>query len=498
MHSARGDKHIISENHDAQNSADPEMRSMDDRLIDQLKNCVLANLENENFSVETLADEVAFSRSHLYRKIQSLMGISISAFIRDVRLERAHELLLAEVGTVSEIAYKVGFGSSTYFTKCFHDTYGFPPGETRQRAAQAPENTIDTSADQKEKPRSEDALESMHPTAASPLIEEIFRALAEYKPSLQKFLIVDEDEGETIDTRLLAYQTIKSFPWPLGVQLRRLFSAGLKEANEERLDQINKTIRYGLRLTLFIGCAEVCKLIAKGTNCLSKSEAGEVVELLERFEDADLLRLLEILHNCLKDKDQLSVSELKEFYNDSLKRELESWLELLHAPAGDLELVEKCSVLEQSLIVLLKRIAFLASYKLVNVSSIKVRKAKFKDPLFEHNFHLLNSADSDFRVHQEQLDSFSDSDAVLLMSSIKRSTEALNLEPFVVDTFEDKASDNPLNRTKRDLYLYAGLQNGILSYQGSEVTNPVDLSQFHQYENWLSSFQLTKELIAKS
>ena len=476
-----------------------EMISMDERLLERLKNCVLENLENENFGVEDLADEVAFSRSHLYRKIQSLTGQSISAFIRNVRLERAHQMILADVGTISEIAFKVGFGSSTYFTKCFHDEYGYPPGEARQKSLNGNTPATDASTDQREKVRGDASLEAMHPTAASPLIEEIFRALAEHKPSLQKFLIVDEEEGETIDMRLLAYQTIKSFPWPVGVQLRRLFSAGLRSPNAERLEQINKTIRNCLRFVLFIGCSEVCRLIKEGKDCLSNKEAAKVISCLERFDDADLLDLMEILNSCLaKEEQALLVPELKNLFNESLRRELDSWLEIIANPPAETELADTCSALEQSLIVLLKRMAFLAAYKLVNVSSIKVRKAKFRDPLFEHHFHLLNSADSDFRIHEENLSSFSDSDAVLLMSSIKLTDQVLNLEPFIVDTFEDKSTDNPLSRTKRDLYLYSGMQDGKLSYEGSEVTNAVDLSQFYQYENWLSSFEYTKEIISGS
>ena len=498
MQSARWNKQNITENMESVSDNNSEMISMDERLLERLKTCVLDNLENENFGVEDLADEVAFSRSHLYRKIQSLTGQSISAFIRSVRLERAHEMIMADVGTISEIAFKVGFGSSTYFTKCFHDEYGYPPGEAKQNSLNGNIPATDASTDQKETVRSDASLESMHPTAASPLIEEIFRALADHKPSLQKFLIVDEEEGETIDMRLLAYQTIKSFPWPVGVQLRRLFSAGLHEPNSERLDQINKTIRNCLRFTLFIGCSEVCRLIKDGKNCLSSQEAKEVIECLEHFEDKDLLALLQVLDQCLSKEYELLIPELKDLYNESLKRELESWMELSAKSVDENELADTCSALEQSLIVLLKRIAFLAAYKLVNVSSIKVRKPKYRDPLFEHHFHLLNSADSDFRIHEEKLSSFSDSDAVLLMNSIKLTDQVLNLEPFVVDTFEDKQAENTLTRTKRDLYLYSGLRNGKLTYQGSEVTNAVDLSQFHQYEHWLASFALTKEIISGS
>jgi len=90
-------------------------------------------MENEQFGVEELAQEVGMSRSQLHRKLQTLTGQSASQFIKQVRLERAMEMLQNEVGTASEIAYKVGFGSPTYFTKSFHDHFGFPPGEVKKR-----------------------------------------------------------------------------------------------------------------------------------------------------------------------------------------------------------------------------------------------------------------------------------------------------------------------------------------------------------------------------
>ena len=205
----------------------------------------------------------------------------------------------------------------------------------------------------------------------------------------------------------------RAFPGQWG-SITKTLSAGLREPNSERLDQINKTIRNCLRFTLFIGCSEVCRLIKDGKSCLSRQQAEEVIKCLERFEDQDLLALLQVLDQCLSKEDELLIPELKGLFNESLKRELESWMELSVKSVDENELADTCSALEQSLIVLLKRIAFLAAYKLVNVSSIKVRKAKYRDPLFEHHFHLLNSADSDFRIHEEKLSSFSDSDTVLL------------------------------------------------------------------------------------
>ncbi|MCB0628119.1 MAG: helix-turn-helix domain-containing protein [Saprospiraceae bacterium] len=109
--------------------------NQDDVFLQKLTQIVLDNLENEQFSVEHLSDQIGMSRSHLFRKIKTLRGQSVSQFIRQIRLERAMELLQNNVATSSEIAYRVGFSSPSYFNKCFHDHYGFSPGEVRKQAA---------------------------------------------------------------------------------------------------------------------------------------------------------------------------------------------------------------------------------------------------------------------------------------------------------------------------------------------------------------------------
>lgn len=103
--------------------------SMDQAFLQKLREIVEQNLEDENFGVKDLSHEAGMSRSQIHRKLQDLTGQSTSQFIREIRLEHAMELLQNEVATVSEIAYRVGFSSPTYFSTCFHEYYGFPPGE---------------------------------------------------------------------------------------------------------------------------------------------------------------------------------------------------------------------------------------------------------------------------------------------------------------------------------------------------------------------------------
>ena len=54
---------------------------------------------------------------------------------RTTRLERAARLLHARAGTVSEVAYAVGFRSVSYFSTCFHERYGVPPSAFRAEEA---------------------------------------------------------------------------------------------------------------------------------------------------------------------------------------------------------------------------------------------------------------------------------------------------------------------------------------------------------------------------
>lgn len=107
--------------------------NQDDRFLHELKEIVLRNLENESFSVEQLATEYGMSRSQLHRKLKKLRNQSISRFIREIRLDKSLAMLENNEGTVSEIAYRVGFSSPTYFNTCFRDYFGFPPGEAKIR-----------------------------------------------------------------------------------------------------------------------------------------------------------------------------------------------------------------------------------------------------------------------------------------------------------------------------------------------------------------------------
>lgn len=114
--------------------------SSDQIFIQKLTEIIQANLSNENFGVNELAQEIGMSHLNLHRKLKSTSNQTISQFIREIRLKTAKELLLNEDLTVSEISYRVGFGSPTYFNNCFHEYFGYPPGESRNHEFQGVPN----------------------------------------------------------------------------------------------------------------------------------------------------------------------------------------------------------------------------------------------------------------------------------------------------------------------------------------------------------------------
>ena len=102
---------------------------MDKKFIDQAHDIVINNLTDEKFGVQKLASKIGLSPSQALKKIKTETGKSVNQYIRELRLEEAAKLIKNTDLTFAEIAYKVGFGSNTYFTTSFRKLYGITPGE---------------------------------------------------------------------------------------------------------------------------------------------------------------------------------------------------------------------------------------------------------------------------------------------------------------------------------------------------------------------------------
>lgn len=96
-------------------------------LREKIIQIVLSELDNEQLSVETISSLLHLSRTQVHRKVKAVTGVSISVLVRNIRLEKALEFLKNKEENVSEIAYKTGFNSASYFSTCFTEYFGFPP-----------------------------------------------------------------------------------------------------------------------------------------------------------------------------------------------------------------------------------------------------------------------------------------------------------------------------------------------------------------------------------
>ncbi|MFC2086340.1 helix-turn-helix domain-containing protein [Bacteroidota bacterium] len=133
--------------------------SMGDQFLSIINQIIEDNLDNENFSVEVLAQKAGFSRSMLHRKIKKLTGISASDLITEIRLNHAKKLLENDVATVSEIAYRVGFKNPSYFNRVFKKHFKISPGNVKKSYA-VNQSTISTDQKPEHSPENREILSS--------------------------------------------------------------------------------------------------------------------------------------------------------------------------------------------------------------------------------------------------------------------------------------------------------------------------------------------------
>ncbi|WP_100630280.1 hybrid sensor histidine kinase/response regulator transcription factor [Algoriphagus formosus] len=112
---------------------------LDAQFIEKAISLVNTNLLNENFGIETMVDELCMSQSTLFRKIKSLTGLSITAFIRSVKLKKGAQLILQTDYKLSQVAYEVGFNDYKYFKKSFQQQFGCLPSDYKSLILQKAE-----------------------------------------------------------------------------------------------------------------------------------------------------------------------------------------------------------------------------------------------------------------------------------------------------------------------------------------------------------------------
>lgn len=101
----------------------------DEDFLNRLREVIVTNLKDSDFSVDQLASELAMSRSSLNRKIKALLDVSPNDYVRIERLKYAAELLQEGRYKINEVCYMAGFNTPSYFARCFQKQFGVLPNE---------------------------------------------------------------------------------------------------------------------------------------------------------------------------------------------------------------------------------------------------------------------------------------------------------------------------------------------------------------------------------
>lgn len=101
----------------------PEYKEFLERCIE----IVEAHLDDNQFTIKTLCQEIGMSHSQLYKKVKTISGQTIAGFIRFIRLRKAAEMMIKGDCNVNQASYEVGISDTKYFREQFNKLFGMNP-----------------------------------------------------------------------------------------------------------------------------------------------------------------------------------------------------------------------------------------------------------------------------------------------------------------------------------------------------------------------------------
>ena len=107
--------------------------SVDHQFLEKVINHIKQHLDNPSFSVELLADKMCLSPSQLNRKLQAIIDEAPGQLIRNIRLQRAADLIKQNAGSLTDICFQTGFNDQTYFSKAFKNQFGCSPSSYKKQ-----------------------------------------------------------------------------------------------------------------------------------------------------------------------------------------------------------------------------------------------------------------------------------------------------------------------------------------------------------------------------
>jgi ligand-binding sensor domain-containing protein/signal transduction histidine kinase/DNA-binding response OmpR family regulator len=120
-----------AESHDVE-TKDLALASKEDKFITELKRLLQQSMNEETFDVEQMWQAMNTTRSTLFRQVKKSFDCTPNQLLKNMRLAQALQLLRSRNGSISEVAYAVGFQSLSTFSRAFSECYQLPPSRYKE------------------------------------------------------------------------------------------------------------------------------------------------------------------------------------------------------------------------------------------------------------------------------------------------------------------------------------------------------------------------------
>ncbi|MDN5205523.1 two-component regulator propeller domain-containing protein [Fulvivirgaceae bacterium BMA10] len=106
---------------------------LDKQWLERFTKIVEQQLTSKDFGIDELCRELGTSRTQLYRKVKEITDLTVFELIKEIKLEKAAQLLQKTDESVSDISFQAGFKSLSHFSKVFQEKFGSSPSQFRQK-----------------------------------------------------------------------------------------------------------------------------------------------------------------------------------------------------------------------------------------------------------------------------------------------------------------------------------------------------------------------------
>lgn len=108
-----------------------ELTDSDQNWLFQIEQKIETEISNFDFNAEKLAGQIFISRRQLDRKLKLLTGLTTGQFIREIKMQQAHKLIIENnINSIKTIAYKVGIKSVSHFSKQYKSRFKISPSQS--------------------------------------------------------------------------------------------------------------------------------------------------------------------------------------------------------------------------------------------------------------------------------------------------------------------------------------------------------------------------------